>query len=348
MIQVVELNDKLRDQYKSYLAGRRDARFGHDLEWAQVLRDTYGVESEHLVALEDEKIVGICPLFLCKPIVGGAHYQTSLFPSNFGPLYDSDQVLDAILKAIREKTSSLQYAEILAPMSLPETTPEHLPFSENLDYTFRLSLQGGADKVFDGFCRDYKRILRKPINPQEMELTVDAEGKLIDEFYKLYVDIYARKHGFIPHTRRLFKNIFAFYPKGIAKIYLAKIKGEYVGGMFTLWAHHEAYYAWSAVQPNSTYHPTHFLLWQIIQDAAAQRYDWFNMGESPRHHEGLNRFKREWGTEVLEPVRYFIPGKMPSPNIRLYDRVSWTKKIITHLPAAVITNFLSPAIRFFL
>ena len=208
MIQVVKVNEELAERYSAYLAEKPDARFGHDLEWAQVLRDTYGVVSEHLIALENDQVVGICPLFLCKPITGGAHYQTSLFPSNFGPLYDSDQVLDAILKAVKEKTSNLQYTEILAPIALTEASPEHLPFSENLDYTFRLALQGGADKVFDGFCRDYKRILRKPINPQEMELIVDVDGKLINEFYKLYVDVYAHKHGFIPHTKKLFKNLF--------------------------------------------------------------------------------------------------------------------------------------------
>jgi len=348
MIQVVKVNEELAERYSAYLAEKPDARFGHDLEWAQVLRDTYGVVSEHLIALENDQVVGICPLFLCKPITGGAHYQTSLFPSNFGPLYDSDQVLDAILKAVKEKTSNLQYTEILAPIALTEASPEHLPFSENLDYTFRLALQGGADKVFDGFCRDYKRILRKPINPQEMELIVDVDGKLINEFYKLYVDVYAHKHGFIPHTKKLFKNLFARNQKGIARIYLVKINGEFTGGMFTMWAHNEVYYAWSAVKPDSARHPTHFLIWKIIQDGIAEGYDWFNMGESPRHHDGLNRFKKEWGTEVVEPVRYFIPGKILSPNTRLYDRVSWTKKIITRLPAGIITSFISPAIRFFL
>ena len=107
MINVITLHEGLYEKYSAYVAGKAGARFGHDLEWARVSRDTYGSSIRHLVALDGEKVVGVCPLFLCKPIWGGAHYLTSLFPSYFGPLYDSQQALDRILDAIVEATSQV-------------------------------------------------------------------------------------------------------------------------------------------------------------------------------------------------------------------------------------------------
>ena len=348
MVKIVKLNEGLSEAYASYLSGREDARFGHDLAWAKVLHESYGVKVEHLVALDGKKVLGICPLFLSKPIFGGAHYVTNPFPTYCGPLYDSVEVLNAMLNMIKSKTEDVQNAEVLTPTALPDESGASLPFMEHLDNTYRISLDRGIDAIFESFSRDTKRILRKTEVLQDMELIVDTEGNCLDQFHKLYVGIYAGKHGFIPHGKKLFRSIFNHFPGGVARIYLSRIKGRFTGAMFTFWAHSEVYYGWSAVLPDATYHPTHFLIWKIVQDAVSEGYRWFNMGEAARAHHGLNHFKRGWGTEVLEPRRYFVPGRQSAPTPRLFDRISWAKKIIAGLPSSVVTTFLSPAIRYFL
>ena len=346
MINVVTVSEETYEPYRAYVAGHARARFGHDLEWAWTLRDTYGVKIKHLVALEGGKAVGVCPLFLGRPIFGGAHYQTSLFPSYFGPLYDSEEALDAILETILSRTSSVQYAEVLTPECLPED--ERLPYMESLDYTYRLSLNDDPERIFGRFRRNYKRILRDPKFSEEAEIIVDSDGKLIDEFYRLYAHLYARKHGFIPHVKRLFQSIFFHYPNGAARIYMARHNGRYIGGIFTFWKYGEVYCGWSALDLSTTHQPMHFLIWKIIQDGAAQGYNWFNHGESPRTHESLKLFKQGWGMEPGEPCRYFIPGRQAKPVTRLYDRFSWTKKVISFLPAKLTSGFISPLIRFLL
>jgi lipid II:glycine glycyltransferase (peptidoglycan interpeptide bridge formation enzyme) len=348
MIEVVKLNEGLHDRYTSFLAGRPDTRFGHDLAWGNVLRDTYGVEIEHLVALEGEKVVGVCPFFLCKPIIGGAHYVTNPFPTYCGPVYDSADTLNALLKKVAEKTSSVDHAEVLTPAPLLNAEAGLLPFEEGLDYTFKLSLGSGVDKIHKNLRTNFKRILNKSAKLQGMDILTDMDGSLLDEFYKSYVRIYGHKHGFIPHVKKLFENIFTHFKKGDARLYMARINGKYAGGIFTFWAHNEVYYAWSAVEPDNEYQPAHSVIWRIIQDAALEGYDCFNMGEAPRAHETLILFKQGWGTEVLEPSRYFIPGRTKHPPERLFDRVSSANKIIAILPDAVITNLLSPAIRYFI
>jgi hypothetical protein len=102
------------------------------------------------------------------------------------------------------------------------------------------------------------------------------------------------------------------------------------------------------VEPDNEYQPAHNMIWQIIQDAAAEGYEWFNMGEAPKAHESLILFKQGWGTVTVEPSRYYIPGNTKLPSPRLFDRVSWAKKIISRMPAWMITTFLSPAIRYFM
>jgi len=348
MIQIVKLDETLYDRYTSYLAGKRDVRFGHDLAWGNVLRDTYSVKIEHLVALNGDTVVGVCPLFLCKPIVGGAHYVTNPFPTYCGPIYDSVEVLNALLKVVAEKTSAVDHAEVLTPIPLVDAEAKLLPFHESLDYTYKLAVNKDIDVIYKNLRTNFKRILSKSKKLEGMEIVTDLDGSLVDEFYRSYVLIYGHKHGFIPHVKMLFKNILALFPKGKARLHMARINGKYVGGIFTFWSHNEVYYAWSAVEPDNEYQPAHSVIWQIIQDAAAEGYDWFNMGEAPKAHESLIRFKEGWGTEVVEPSRYFIPGKAREPSPRLFDRVAWAKKIIASLPTGVITTFLSPAIRYFL
>lgn len=346
MIDVVTVHEGLYKKYSAYVAGRPNARFGHDLEWAMVLRDTYGASIQHLVAVEDERVVGICPLFLCRPVTGGAHYLTSLFPSYFGPLYDSEGTLDGLLDAIVKKTSAVQYAEIISPVPLPDD--ERLPYLEQLDYTYRLPLNNTIENIHKNFRRNYRRILRDPKFHEEVELVVDSDGSLVREFYRLYAGLYARKHGFIPHVEKLFHNIYSHYPSGTARIYLARYKGKFIGGIFTFWRYSEVYCGWSALDLSTTYEPMHFLIWKIIQDGVAQGYQWFNHGESPRDHESLKLFKQGWGMEPSDTYRYFIPGQLSKPVVRAFDRFSWTKKVIARLPAGVTSTFLSPLIRYVL
>lgn len=201
MFQVLTLDESLHERYASYLAGREDARFGHELAWGNVLRETYGIETQHLVALEGEKVVGVCPFFLCKPLIGGAHYVTNPFPTYCGPLGDSAEVLNRLLSAVAEKTSSVDHAEVLSPVPLSEVEAGLLPYEEKLDYTYRLPLDRGLDEVFNSFSKDHKRILRKSV---AMEIVVDGDGNFLDAFHKLYVSIYAGKHGFIPHGKNCF------------------------------------------------------------------------------------------------------------------------------------------------
>lgn len=346
MIKVVVINEEMYERYSNYVNAHPQSRFGHDLEWAMVLRDTYGVVIEHLIAFEDSKVVGICPLFLCRPLFGGAHFQTSLFPSYFGPLYDSEQVLDRILDAILSKTSTLEFAEILSPGPLPED--KRLPFLEQLDSTYRLPLSNSLEYIFGKFRRNYKRILKDQKFHDDVELIVDADGKLVKEFYGLYAHLYAGKHGFIPHVEELFQNLCSYYPKGTIRIYMARDGGKYIGGIFTFWKYGEIYCGWSAMDMSTVYFPMHFLIWRIIQDGVAQGYRWFNHGESQKTNENLKLFKLGWGMETSDTYRYFIPGRSSRPVVRLFDRFSWTKKIISQMPARVTSAFLSPLIRYFL
>jgi len=344
MINVITLNDELYNKYSAYVASKSGARFGHDIEWARVFHDTYGGSIRHLVALDNEKVVGICPFFLGKPIWGGAHYLTSLFPSYFGPLYDSQQALDRILDAIVEATSVSQYSEIISPVPLPED--ERLPYLEKLDFTYRLPLNNSTEQIFANFRRNYRRILRDPQSHGEFDIYVDSEGNLVKEFYKLYASLYARKHGVIPHVEKLFNNIYTQYRDGTARIYMAMHNDKYIGGIFTFWRYGEVYCGWSALDLNAVHSPMHFLIWKIIQDGVAQGYQWFNHGESPRDNERLKLFKQGWGMEPKDTYRYFVPGKISEPVVRAFDRFSWTKKIISIVPPRITSTFISPLIRY--
>ena len=346
MIHVETVREDLYEKYSAYVAGKPGARFGHDLEWAQTLRDVYGVSVRHLAALDGGQVVGVCPLFLCKPLIGGAHYLTSLFPSYFGPLYDSETVLDRLLDAVEKNASTAQFAEIISPVPLP--AQERLPHVEQLDLTYKLPLNAPIESIHANFRRNYRRILRDPKYQDGLEIVVDTDGRLVDEFYTLYAGLYARKHGFIPHTKKLFRTIHSHYPNGTARIYMARQNGKPIGGIFTFWKYDEVYCGWSAMDMNTTQEPMHFLIWKIIQDGVAQGYQWFNHGESPRHNESLKLFKQGWGMEPRETYRYFIPGRQSEPEVRAFDRFSWTKKIISHLPARVTSTFISPLIRFVL
>jgi hypothetical protein len=261
-------------------------------------------------------------------------------------LYDSRQVLDGILDKILEKTSTVEYSEILAPAPLPEDP--RLPYLEQLDITYRLPLNNTLEVIFGNFRRNYKRILKDKNFYQDVDLVEDPEGNLVHEFYRSYAHLYARKHGFIPHVESLFRNIFSYYKDGTAKIYMARHRDKYIGGIFTFWKYGEIYCGWSAMDLTTSYYPMHFIIWKLIQDGVAQGYRWFNHGEALKTNKSLRLFKQGWAMETSDTYRYYLAGQQPEPIARLFDRYTWTKTIISNLPTGITRNFISPLIRFFL
>ena len=115
----------------------------------------------------------------------------------------------------------------------------------------------------------------------------------------------------------------------------------------TLRARGEIYYAWSASDPaESALNATTLVLSRIIEEGCDEGFRVFDMGESPKEHEGLVRFKTRWCPVSLETHSYFLLGRASAPPVHFYGGFGWQKRVIAHLPVALTTHLVSPLLRF--
>jgi CelD/BcsL family acetyltransferase involved in cellulose biosynthesis len=351
-ITVSHLTPDLRADYMRFVSQHPQACYGHDLGWADVLQKTYGFRPEHLVACDADRVVGVLPLFFSRSLIYGRHYTTSPFLSYFGPLYESGDVLDALLRAAKERTTSVSYTRLVTGDPLPVPLATYQLHPKNYDLIFLLPLDADPARVFGNLSENVRRNIRKAQKQGAVEVVTGHDGVWLEEFYQLYVSIYASKHGLVPHPKSFFHNLFRYLAPGTIRIYLARYKGRFIAAILTIWAYGEIHYAWSAADPVfKKTQPITLPIWQAIHDGCTEGYRLFNMGAVPKLHEGLAEFKRRWCTDIREAHSYFLLGRANAPPAQydhFYDGFHWPKKLISSLPPPVTTRLLSPLLRFLL
>ena len=68
-------------------------------------------------------------------------------------------------------------------------------------------------------------------------------------------------------------------------------------------------YQYGASDENYLYlRPNHLLMWNAIQNACKEGFEYFDFGKSSIENEGLIEFKRRWGAEEFDITHFYYPA----------------------------------------
>jgi FemAB-related protein (PEP-CTERM system-associated) len=329
-LSLVRISDSSKDLWNDYVSANPHAYVYHLWEWGDVLCKTYNLDRWCLAVKEDQRIVGVLPIFYIRGLLFADKIVSLPFCEYGGPLLGdySDQsmvesVLRMFMKSVNELAEKLKidYIELRQPSTSFSTFFSSVGFRVLRRYvTFRTDLTVGESEIWKNFDGRTRRHVKKAmrIGTKIKEVSVDSLG----HYYGLYLRT-QKSLGSPPHSYAFFRNLYdVFVSKGLLRMFLALYDGKPVAGIM-VFCFNGGLYWWNNVLDRryASLDPTNLLLWHMIRLGIENGFRVLDLGRTRPEDVGVYHFKSGWGgREVcLEDYVFFLRDvKIPDPLQRRY------------------------------
>ena len=288
-MRVEKLSIGKESLWDDYVDQHPEATFFHKSGWKRVIMDSMNHEAHYLMAVDDNKLIGIYPLFILSTGLFGKMGVSLPFVNYGGILSDNIEVEKLLLneaEAIGRETGC-RYIELhqRSPLKSGLPTSQHKVAS-------LIPLQGGADEVFMKLHHNVRNKIRKS---KKNGVTVQKGMEYLTDFYHIY-SRNLRDLGTPVLTKRFFEHVVDIFPEQ-AVIYRATRQGKTIGAKITLMDQKTCYFEWSAsLRESLKYAPVHAMNWAAIEDACAEGCHQIDFGRSTAE-SSHQKFKKYWGVE---------------------------------------------------
>ena len=321
-----------------FVERRPDATIYHRAAWADVIRRSFGHETQYLAAVCGEDVVGILPLVFFKTPLFGRFVTSMPFVNYGGIVADSTAAADQLLQSATAsaRSSGAAYLELRHTSRL---FPHLAVKTHKVEMVLRL--RATVDEQWQALDRKLRNQVRKA---EKSGLEVRTGGvELLDAFY----DVLARNMrdlGSPVHSRRFYEHILTTFP-GQSSLFCVSKGTTPVAASLVLWHGSAIEVPWaSAIRAYNPLCPNVLLYWAMLKFAVEHRFARFDFGRSTPH-EGTFQFKQQWGAEP-EPLywEYWL-----SDGYRLPDRSPKNPKFSAAIAAwrclpVAVTRLVGPHI----
>jgi hypothetical protein len=253
--------------------------------------------------------VAILPLLSYRAL-GWFRGFESMIPGVYGGPIAERPLSVAEVDAILDRTADLTAAQ-LRVFGNPYLDAFVVPRDEAHESTHVIDLRDGFEAVFARFHTNHRRTYRAA---RERGLTVDR-ARTIDDF-RAYFEIYRKDRARWGDDARtddpfsLFEIIHRREDPNMV-LWLARLEGRIVAGdLWLYWNRHNVGWHGAADPAYFSFHPTNFLVTEIIRDACARGDRWCDLNPSAGL-EGVSAFKDAFGAER----RYFRHARRPGGRL---------------------------------
>ena len=304
-------NQELERKWQSYLQEHPQKSIYHTLKWRNLLKQEYDFKDKYLIAIKEEKVAGILPLFEIKNLSGKK--LISIPCSQFGgDLSDNIDVTKKFLQFILNKKKEWDFDKVVIK--------ENRKVEEKIrDFEIRnellvcsLKTNESFELVKKNFSRNKRRTFKKAQDGNLSWKFCESEEEL-RKIYNLEVDL-RKKQGVPIPSYQYFKSIYQnFGNENQLKIILTKDqKNEILAAEFYFTYNKEALNAYS-VTHKPKYNPISpitFVQWQQIKVCSEdEKIDKVVYGTTDIHEKNILQFKQKWGSQCQEISTLYHPPK---------------------------------------
>jgi len=319
-------------------ACKKQASIYHDSRWPGVIKNVFGHDSHHLIAIENEKVVGMLPMVQLKSLLFGNFMVSMPFFNYGGIVANSDEITDSLIKAAQEQRKQLGCSHI----EFRFDTEQDIDLPKRTDkVTMLLDLPDDPETLWQEIGSKRRAQVKRPIR-EGAEFFYGGE-ELLNDFYQVF-SINMRDLGTPVYGKRFFAEILKTF-KQESLIAVARLNGEPVGAGFLLGHNGKLEIPWaSTLRKFNRLGINMFLYWNILKTAIEEDYQIFDFGRSSKD-AGTLKFKKQWGGYEKQlywyydlPLGHCMPGLNPK-NKKFGAAISMWKK----LPVKV-SNLIGPQI----
>lgn len=300
--------DSCKSEWNQFLRGTPH-HFFHYFEWADIFRQAYGFRPLYLaVRNQAGELLAAHPLFQTESVVFGRSLKSFPYHIEGGT---------AVHPQIADKTPvyRLIASQIIDLQKQVSARNIDVRFSDRSFFTavdggrirvydtyarYILDIRKGSDALLRGFRRDVRNNIRRAANFGVRVEIPDKAGD-IDTFYRLYA-FWSKGIGLPGHSEKFFKLIWdVFYPKGMAKIAVASMKGTPVAAKLFLIdpSDGSVLQNWGGLRDFGLkkYQLNTALYWHEIQWSVFTGHKTFDLGVTSQFDLGSHYFKAGWGCD---------------------------------------------------
>jgi serine/alanine adding enzyme len=329
-LSFVQLSEESRDLWNDCVSANPHAYVYHLREWGDAVCKTYRLWRWYFAVKEDQRIVGVLPVFYIRSMLFGDKIVSVPFCEYGGPLiadfYDesmAEDVLAMLMKKLNGLARKLRvdYVELRQPSGLPSSSVLSAGFSVLQRYvTFRIDLTVGESEVWKNLDGRTRRHVKKAVKIGTEIREINLEN--LGHYYALYLTT-QKSLGSPPHSYAFLRNLHDnFVHNGLLRMLLALYDGKPVAGIMVFCFKGKMYW-WNNVLDRryASLDPTNLLLWHVIRWGIEKGFKVLDLGRTRREDVGVHHFKSGWGGReagLKDYVSYLDRVKVPDPLQRRY------------------------------
>lgn len=306
-VDVSTLSPSDESAWQAYVNSHPDATIYHTLEWRDILYSEYRFEPVYLVAKEDDRVVGILPLFFVRNLMGKRLISLP-FSIYGGPIGETEAVnalMNECIEMIRKERADSLETKSYNPAKAVD------PGSVEWGVGVAVDLMPVIDVLWKGLTdrNDVNRAIKEGL---KFSLS-DGEG--LERFYKL--QLMTRKRLGLPTPSLRYYNSFFGKMPNMVKLALVEKGGILIaGGVFFAYKDSVLYALGASDHRYLNCKPNDLLIWETMKWAAGEGFKRFDLGPTASTDKGLLDFKKKWGGMETESVRYYFPDIPKGPQMR--------------------------------
>lgn len=285
------------------------ATYAHRLEWVEIFRKAYSLNSAFCVAEYEGRVVALLPAVAISKCIGRKKRLVSVPFCDYGDILAiSNCDLSELRSLMTNYLSGLGYDSI-------EIRSRSNDAEKSARVCMVLKLEGPSQAIWEKLSGNTRRKVRKAI---KNGLEPSWGKHHLDGFYKLYLKAMKRL-GTPPHSHKFFQEILQNF-KGDADILAIAYKGEIKSATLVI-RQGEALYT-PYIASDSAYHYLYtnmLLYWEVISAGSDAGLAYVDFGRCLRD-SGVFKFKAQWGCGAV-PLNYYLAGTTnKGVSTDLYDR----------------------------
>ena len=332
------LNDELKVEWNKYVTSSSSACYIHHIAWKETIENTYGHKPYYLMAFENEKVVGVLPMFLISIPLLGKILASGVFGSYGGICADNSDIANFLMTEAADLSRSLnvKYLEI---KNFNNFSQENKGWEKYYNYyTFIIKLDKNPDLVLNKLTKKARQNIRKAVRSN---IKIVKGSRYLEAFYDLIANNMKRL-GTPVHSKKFYKSILKKF-NGDAELYIAKFEDRTVSVALTIKYNSNIFGYANAAHPDYLSYKANFLIyWEIIKSAGGSELKYFDLGRSI-NNSGTFNFKQNFGASPLPLYYDYYMNKVKNiPVINSESKIlSPAAQLWSHLPLGV-TKKLGP------
>lgn len=314
--------------------------------WKYAIEQSYRHKSYYLIALHQDDIKGILPLFFLNPPI----FKSTLCSLPFCDVGGTLTADASVEKALIQKALQLQKELGASGLEIRRAATWDNTFEEQpagIQTAPKVQMYMPLPETSDALLKSFKSKLRSQIKKSEkngLTFSFGRDTEHINAFYNVFA-LNMRKLGSPVHSELLFQNIAKCYQQNML-VGIIKMGEITCGAGILLFVNNRSTIPWaSTISSYNQYAPNMLLYWNLLKLSCDLGYTQFDFGRSS-FGEGTYRFKKQWGAipSPLEWTTYnktgsIVESENSGSSVRSLAQYAWK-----HLPLS-LANSLGPQIR---